>query len=143
MGTSSRLGRCMKAPLRMLCRARDMYVRGLNAFADHMQHGAAMAYPAMASTNYSFPPARAIAGDDDDLRELIRAASLARARTLPRRAAPAPAVRKSQSMAIGRIDEDKPCLSFDDDVEVGSSLVFARRSRSCVAGAKRRARSFV
>ncbi|CAL9090160.1 unnamed protein product [Musa acuminata var. zebrina] len=137
MGTSSRLGRCMKAPLRMLCRARDMYVRGLNAFADHMQHGSAMA-----STNYSFPPARAIAGDDD-LRQLIRAASLARARTLPRRAAPAPAVRKSQSLAIGRIDEDKPCLSFDDDVEVGSSLVFARRSRSCVAGGKRRARSFV
>ncbi|THU48104.1 hypothetical protein C4D60_Mb09t22700 [Musa balbisiana] len=141
MGTSSRLGRCMKAPLRMLCRARDMYVRGLNVFADHMQHGAAVAYPAMASTNYSFPTARASAGDDD-LRELIRAASLARARTLPRRAA-APAVRKSQSLAIGRIDEDKPCLSFDDDVEVGSSLAFARRSRSCVAGAKRRARSFV
>ncbi|KAJ8460055.1 hypothetical protein OPV22_032981 [Ensete ventricosum] len=112
MGTSSRLGRCMKAPLRMLCRARDI-----------------------------FPSARTSAGDDD-LRELMLAASLARARTLPRRA-PAPAVRKSQSLAIGRIDEDKPCLSFEDGVEVGSSLVFARRSRSCAAGAKRRARSFV
>ncbi|XP_008796991.1 uncharacterized protein LOC103712289 [Phoenix dactylifera] len=136
---TSRFGRCLRAPLRVLRRARDMYVRSLTECAGGVQYGAAVGYPTFASVprSYSFGSART-SSSDEDLRELIRAASQSRAGSLNARAGVV--VPRSQSVAVGRIEEDKPC-DFDDDVRVGSDLLFPR-SRSCAVGAKRRPRWF-
>ncbi|XP_010942045.1 uncharacterized protein [Elaeis guineensis] len=136
---ASLFGRCARAPLRVLCRARDLYVRSLNGCAGRVQYGAAIGYPTFATVprSYSVGSARTSASDED-LRELIRAASQGRAGLLNAR--DGVVVPRSQSVAIGRIDEDKPC-DFDDDVRVGSDLLFPR-SRSCAVGAKRRPRWF-
>ncbi|EHA8588538.1 hypothetical protein COCNU_scaffold005702G000020 [Cocos nucifera] len=124
----------------MLCRARDLYVRSLTGCAGRVQCGAAIGYPTFASVPRSFSVGSArTSSSDDDLRELIRAASQGRAGSLNARGCSV--VPRSQSVAIGRIDEDQPC-DFDEDVRVGSDLLFPR-SRSCAVGAKRRPRWFV
>ena len=71
-------------------------------------------------------PARLATGDGD-LRELMRAAS-------ERRAAPErpPAVPRSRSVAMAKIDEDGPC----DFGLAGAGVPFAR-SRSCAVSAGR------
>ncbi|EHA8590668.1 hypothetical protein COCNU_scaffold022069G000010 [Cocos nucifera] len=113
-----------------------MYVRGITGCAGRVRGGGAIGYPTFASIprSYSLGSART-SSSDEDLRELIRAASLSRAGSL-NAGAGGVVVPRSQSVAIGRIEEDGPC-DFDDDVRVGSDLLFPR-SRSCAVGAKRR-----
>lgn len=130
---TSRFGRYLRAPLRAFCRARDMYVRGITGCAGRFQYSGAIGNPTFASV-----PART-SSSDEDLRELIRAASQNRGGSL-NAGAGGVVVPRSQSVAIGRIEEDKP-YDFDDDVRVGSDLLFPR-SRSCAVGAKRRPRWF-
>ena len=67
-------------------------------------------------------------GGDGDLRELIRAASERRA--APEREQP-PAVARSRSVAMAKIDEDRPC---DFDLATGAGVAFGR-SRSCAVNA--------
>uniref|UniRef100_A0A0D9VZH8 Uncharacterized protein n=1 Tax=Leersia perrieri TaxID=77586 RepID=A0A0D9VZH8_9ORYZ len=138
----SKLSWLWRAPARALGRARDMYVRGLTGCARCVPADAAFGYPV-------FVPASGAAsmrsnsfgssgdwrgGGDDDLRELIRAASQRRAaEAAAREAAQAAAVARSQSMvglSMARIDEDAPCEEF------GGAGVAAQfpRSQSCVGG---------
>ncbi|CAD5176531.1 unnamed protein product [Musa acuminata subsp. burmannicoides] len=130
-GTSRRFGRCMKAPVRALCRARDLYVRSMNSCAGRMEYGPPLGCPHFEDLPRSYGLQSA---GDEDLRELMRAASRSLG-TLP-----PPAVPRSQSVAVGRIDEDKPC-DFGE-VAVGADLLLPR-SRSHDPGAKRKARLFV
>ena len=132
---ASRWSRCLRAPVRVLCSVRDLYIKGMNGCAGRVQYGAAVAiaYPSYSEFSHSrsFSSARSSASDED-LRELIRAATRSSQIPVP--------VRRSQSVVVGRIDEDAPC-EFKEDVKVGSDLLFPR-SRSCAVGMKRRMKVF-
>ncbi|KAG6484354.1 uncharacterized protein LOC122011383 [Zingiber officinale] len=130
----------VKAPLRVLCRARDFYVRSMTSCAGRIEvEGGAysMGYP-MASgplpRNFSVASGRSGASEED-LQDLIRTASLRRARSQGSTAA---AVPRSQSVAVARIDEDKECEFGDENP--GGEIVL--RSRSYAPGAERKQRNF-
>ncbi|CAM0876008.1 unnamed protein product [Alopecurus aequalis] len=112
------LGRCVRAPFRVLLRARDLYVTQMASCAGGRGPVGMVSVPRSRSQAFYRS-----AGDDADVRELIRAASRAR---------PPGVARRSQSMDIGRIDEDQPC-EFGTD---GGATVQALgpRSRSCAVG---------
>ncbi|CAL9102287.1 unnamed protein product [Musa textilis] len=144
---ASRLSRCMKAPIRMLCRACDFYVRSMNSCAGRVPQGGALGYT-MTTTlprSFSVQSGRTSMSGDDDLQELIRASSVSRTGggrfdlkgASPQQPAVVP---RSQSVAIGRIDEDKPC-DFGDDVKLGSDFLFPR-SRSYAVAPRRRVAAF-
>ncbi|XP_052149143.1 uncharacterized protein LOC127767747 [Oryza glaberrima] len=134
----SRLSWLWRAPARALGRARDMYVRGMTGCARCVPADAAFGYPvfvpssaaASMRSNSFGSDSRFGGGADDDLRELIRAASQRRAAEQEREAR---AVARSQSMASGismaRIDEDAPCEEFG-----GAGVMHFPRSQSCVGG---------
>ncbi|KAK4793819.1 hypothetical protein SAY86_011813 [Trapa natans] len=65
----SRLMRIIKAPIRGLCKARDLYVRSLSDCAN-MNDFSTVGYHVD-----HYPPLRRSYSDGDDLRELIKAAS--------------------------------------------------------------------
>lgn len=129
-----------RAPRRALGRARDLYVRSLTSCAGQFPSDASFGYPSFAATpapcsraagyhSFSASPSsssRSYDGDGD-LRELMRAAS-------ERRAAPErpPAVPRSRSVAMAKIDEDGPC----EFGLAGAGVAFAR-SRSCAVSAGR------
>ncbi|RRT61902.1 hypothetical protein B296_00027485, partial [Ensete ventricosum] len=122
-GSGSRLRRWLKAPVRMLSRACDCYVRCMTSCAVAVQHGGALGYPTAA------PLPRTSSSRDDDLRDLIRASSVSRMGEVLKRPLSQPTVApRSQSMAMGRIDEDQPC-EFEDDVKLGPDHLLSR-SRS-------------
>jgi hypothetical protein len=129
-----------RGPRRALCAARDLYVRSLTGCAGHLPADAAFGYPTFAAApsfgaHSGFASASSSrryssASDaDEDLRELIRAASQRRAAELERQRHPA-AVPRSHSVAgaMARIDEDGPC----DFASAAAAVVLFPRSRSCV-----------
>ncbi|XP_062190125.1 uncharacterized protein LOC133893169 [Phragmites australis] len=124
-----------RVPRRALRAARDLYVRSLTGCAGHLPGDAAFGYPSFAgvpafSADSLASSSRRSVGDvDDDLRELIRAASQRRAAESAAAAQPA-TVPRSQSVAMTRIDEDRPC-------EFGAGAALFPRSQSCAAGAGR------
>ncbi|THU61198.1 hypothetical protein C4D60_Mb07t20790 [Musa balbisiana] len=121
--SGSRLRRWLKAPARMLSRACDCYVRCMTSCAGGVQHGGALGYPTAA------PLPRTRSSGDDDFRDLIRANSVSRIGEELKWALPQPTVApRSQTMAMGRIDEDRPC-EFEDAVKLGSDYQLPR-SRS-------------
>ncbi|KAL0911139.1 hypothetical protein M5K25_019255 [Dendrobium thyrsiflorum] len=126
------ISRVIRAPLRALCHARDHYVRSMNSVANRFPYGAggetmSSAYTAGVEAR-SFSSAQ-LSSSEEDFRELIRVNSQSRA------IAASEAVRRSRSVAVGRIDEDGPCY-FSGEVGVGESLIFPR-SRTCGAGRNR------
>ncbi|CAD6206514.1 unnamed protein product [Miscanthus lutarioriparius] len=120
------LGRCARAPFRVLLRARDLYVSRLAACAGRRRGGLGpvglVAMPRCQS--HGFYRSAAGGGTDEDVRELIRAAT----RAGPPRVGP-----RSQSVAIGRIDEDSPC-EFGLDHEERAQALMGPRSKSCAVG---------
>ena len=143
MSRGCRLRWLWRAPARALGRARDLYVRGLTGCARYAPSDAAYGYPVFAPAA-SLSRSHSAAGSDwgagsaadEDLRELVRAASERRAEQLR---AELRAVARSQSMAaaltMARIDEDAPCDFGDGAAALGA------RSQSCAGGdAGRRAR---
>ncbi|OEL35370.1 hypothetical protein BAE44_0003610 [Dichanthelium oligosanthes] len=145
MSRGGRLRWLWRAPARALGRARDLYVRGLTGCARYVPSDAAFGYPVFVPAA-SLSRSHSSAGSDwsggaadEDLRELVRAASQ---RRVEQRRAELRAVARSQSMAaalsMARIDEDAPC-EFGGD---GGPGALNARSQSCVGGgdAGRRAR---
>jgi hypothetical protein len=138
MSRGSRLRWLWRAPARALGRARDMYVRGLTGCARYVPSDAAFGYPVLVpapplSRSHSVDWGRG--ADDEDLRELVRAAS--QRRVVEQRRAALRAVARSQSMAaslsMARIDEDATC-------ELGAAAgdgpgALCPRSQSCVGDA--------
>uniref|UniRef100_A0A0E0KIK8 Uncharacterized protein n=1 Tax=Oryza punctata TaxID=4537 RepID=A0A0E0KIK8_ORYPU len=124
------LGRCVRAPFRVLVRARDLYVSRMAACAGGGGgggRGAPVGLVAMPRCqSHGFYRSAAGGSTDDDIRELIRLASRAGP---PRPPGVGP---RSQSVAIGRIDEDEPC-EFGLDGEA-RALAMAPKSKSCTVG---------
>ena len=112
------LGRCVRAPFRVLLRARDLYVTQMASCAGARGPVGMVSVPR--SRSHAFYRS---GGDDGDVRELIRAASRARQPGVGPR---------SQSVAIGRIDEDQPCEFRTDGGATAQAM--GRRSRSCAVG---------
>ncbi|XP_062213275.1 uncharacterized protein LOC133914148 [Phragmites australis] len=119
------LGRCVRAPYRALVRARDLYVSRMTACAGPRGGGPVGLVAMPRSQSHGFYRSAGGSGEDD-VRELIRAASRAGA---PRPAGVGP---RSQSVAIGRIDEDRPCEFGLEDEERAQAL--GPRSKSCAVG---------
>ncbi|KAI3451906.1 hypothetical protein Pfo_008571 [Paulownia fortunei] len=145
----SKLIRYIKGPIRVLARARDLYVKSLTGCGGHVSYGNAMGCPTSQipslprsfSVNSSHPNYRTA---DEELRDLIRLAStrsltgkigaeLYRSKSsLPLGGGGggvAASVPRSNTVAFGRIDEDKPS-EFDEDDNVGLLGEVHPRSRS-------------
>ncbi|GLT98107.1 hypothetical protein SLE2022_156290 [Rubroshorea leprosula] len=130
----SKLMKIILAPIKVLSKARDFYVKGMDDWASRLGNGGVMGGPGVQVSqlpkSFSFKSSRSSDGDEE-LRELLRSASKRameckeRQETNVRERAGMQGMR-SYSVGIGKIgkiDEDKPC-SFEEDV------VYPR-SRSC------------
>ncbi|XP_042012229.1 uncharacterized protein LOC121760657 [Salvia splendens] len=109
----------MKGPAKILARARDFYIRSMTTCAGH----AAVGVPNLhfQSLPRSFSANSDYSSRDDDFRELTRIAStrakakadlLRATSSSPTGPGRVPAVARSRTVSIGRIDEDKP-YEFD------------------------------
>ncbi|XP_030532033.1 uncharacterized protein LOC115742077 [Rhodamnia argentea] len=148
---ATKLSKLLKAPMRILVKARDFYVRSLTDCSGHIAYGGFMGCPTSQINTLPRSFSVSSAKPDEDFRELVRVASL---RSLSNRvgsdltetqhvAGQSPmaatknkarmAMPRSFSTGIGRIDEDKPC-EFGEDVVVKADVY--KRSRS-YAPAKR------
>lgn len=140
----SKLSWCMKAPIRILIKLRDLYIQGMNECSGRLDYGMAMGCPTpqISTLPKSFSTNSARSTNNDDFRELMRAASTRSQANkaqwdLPRKQQPAksPATTRpnnfsrSRSVGFGRIDEDKPCDFGEDDIKVNTDHVYPR-SRS-------------
>ncbi|KAI3726369.1 hypothetical protein L1987_66166 [Smallanthus sonchifolius] len=111
--------RVLKAPVRVVCKIRDLYVSSMYKCAAGMG-GPTGPYTSGLPKSYSTASSRT----DDDFAELMRIAST---RSLGKRLGPEflspqqPVVPRSQSVAIGRIDEDKSC-DFGNDFRLNSEM---------------------
>ncbi|XP_027348484.1 uncharacterized protein LOC113860054 [Abrus precatorius] len=122
----SYLSRYMKAPFRFLMKARDMYVRGMIECSTHFSYvNVSMGCPS--GQVCTLPRSFSVNSEtnDDDFNELVRAASL---KSFGDRRQPVIKVPRSRSVAIGRIDEDKPCDFGDDMIKLKPHIY--PRSRS-------------
>ncbi|TQE14363.1 hypothetical protein C1H46_000282 [Malus baccata] len=144
----SRLTKFMKAPLRVLIKARDFYIMSMTECSGRFDYGTVMGCPAAQvpsalPRSFSTSSTKSSTADNEDYRELMRAASarsvrnkiefdLARKVQLPRQppvAGVPNAIPRSRSVGIRRIDEDKMC-EFDEEEEVKIKRAVYPRSRS-------------
>ncbi|MBA0819555.1 hypothetical protein Gohar_022042 [Gossypium harknessii] len=135
----SKLSRYLKAPIRFLIKSGEFYVKSL--YSERVGYGTVMGCSTGQLNTFprSYSVSRTRSGNgDDDLRELIRAAStrsldnnnrvqldLVR-RQQARQSLKMP---RSHSVGIGRIDEDRPC-DFDEDIKVNIDYVPRRKSHA-------------
>ncbi|PWA78442.1 hypothetical protein CTI12_AA206710 [Artemisia annua] len=126
--------RVLKAPLRAMYKIRDLYISSMYTCASGMggpstNNPYTSGLPKSYSTTSSRP--------DDDFAELMRIAST---RSLGNKLDPeflrrqqsvgAPVVPRSQSVAIGRIDENSACDDFGDDFRLKPELIPRSRSHA-------------
>ena len=127
----------MMAPFHGLVSLRDLYVRSLGGCASRAQQGRVIASSVPRSQSHGFYKSRS---GEEDVRDLIRAASQGSLGTLNRPTKDLTVVPRSQSVAVGvgiaRIDEDAPS-DFGGDVKVGGDSLYPR-SRSVAVVEKRR-----
>ncbi|KAE8675632.1 ARM repeat superfamily protein isoform 1 [Hibiscus syriacus] len=128
--TESRLSRYLKVPIRFLMKAGDFYVKSMTEYSERVGYGTVMGCPTgqvhALPRSYSVGSTRSGHGDDD-YRELMRAAS-ARKFDNNKARRQSPIMPRSQSVGIGRIDEDEPC-EFEDDI-IKVKPAYFPRSRS-------------
>lgn len=111
----SRISRWAKAPIRALIRARDLYVSSMNSCAGHVTYGGGV-YGCPTTDVTTLPKSFSVKSttSDEDFRELLKVAST---RSLgdkidleflrrQRSTGAAKVVPRSQSVSIGRFDED-------------------------------------
>ncbi|XP_031115054.1 uncharacterized protein LOC116019101 [Ipomoea triloba] len=156
--TESKFSRRIKAPIRVLMRARDFYIRSLSDCSGKFGSGAVDVVGGPAPHIYSLPRSFSVASSassvEEDMRELIRIASTkslggkVEAEILRRRQQPSlrsgssaaggggmrNVLPRSHSVAVGRIDEDKPC----DFGDIKVVPVAYPRSRSCAVSGRNR-----
>lgn len=143
--------RIVKAPVRALCRARDLYVRSMGSCASTVGYGN-VGNPGgqHAPLPRSFSAVSARLDDSDDFRELLRAASMKSLGNDPleallkelKSAKPVSKMSKSCSVGMGRIDEEGACEfgqegSREEVPKTAELNLYARRSRSYADAANR------
>ncbi|GER33111.1 hypothetical protein STAS_09217 [Striga asiatica] len=131
----SKFVRFIKGPIRMLARVREFYLHSFTGCASQVAYAGATLHsanlPRSFSTN-STHDSNYRCGDQD-MKELIRIASAgSRNGTLPAGGRGAAAMKRSRTVAIGRIDEETPC-DFGGK-HVAGLPAGVLRSGSCVAG---------
>ncbi|KAK1380166.1 ARM repeat superfamily protein [Heracleum sosnowskyi] len=149
----SKIQRCIKAPIRALGRARDLYIRTMNNLAGKIHStGGALSYPSasVAVLPRSFSVNSASGRyKDGDFRELLRVASarslgnkveldsIRRQQSFPGKTTVGECkvvqVPRTQNVGIGRIDEDHTCDFSDVDIHVKKTEHVFPRSRSSAA----------
>ncbi|XP_052188504.1 uncharacterized protein LOC127798903 [Diospyros lotus] len=149
----SRFLRLITLPIRALGKARDFYVRSMTDYAGKLTHGNYASGPTagqLSSLPKSFSVSSSRSNENDDFRELIRAASTRS--TLGNRVdvndmelymqqhgqvrrPAADAVPRSRSVAMGRIDEEKSCDFGEESLGVAgrAELIFPRSRSHAVA----------
>ncbi|CAK9147544.1 unnamed protein product [Ilex paraguariensis] len=137
----------IKAPIRLLTRARDFYSRSMSECAGQFSDGPYGVIMGCPTTPQMFNLPRSFSvnstsSKEEDFKELMRVAStrsqgskieleiLRRRQPEQSPVAGVNAVPPSQSIGIGRIDEDKPCESCDFGGEIKVKKVINPRSRS-------------
>lgn len=136
---SKLISKCIKAPIRVLSKARDFYMRTLLGCAGKVNsygpYDGAMGYPTgpyLTTLPRSFSAASSSSDSnyDNDLRELIRIAS-ARGNTVKKVEGMVPRS-KSVHINIGRIDEEKACEfgGEEEDIKLKKIDNLFPRSRS-------------
>ncbi|XP_035548618.1 uncharacterized protein LOC109015906 [Juglans regia] len=117
-GNQNKFVRFITTPIRILGKARDVYVRSITNCATGVRYGQSTGCPTALPKSFSVSSSRS--NNDEELRELIRAASV---RTLIERidmemimkqqagmqSRGSKVLPKSCSVGMGRIDEDGPC----------------------------------
>ncbi|KAF3640077.1 hypothetical protein T459_06626 [Capsicum annuum] len=141
----SRIKKCIKAPMRILIKARDCYVRNLTNCSGRIGYGGASgmgscgAFTQVSSLPRSFSGNSSVSSGDEDFRELMRISSvrtrveleMLRRKSLAKNGTNV--VPRTRSVAIGRIDEEGPC-DFDEEGEVCTDVY--PRSRSCAVSSR-------
>lgn len=144
--------RIVKAPIRALCRARDLYVRSMGSCASTVSYGNV---GGPGGNHDALPRSFSVGSsrleDTDDFRELLRAASMKSLGSDPLEALlkelksdknPASKMSKSCSVGMGRIDEEKASEfgeegNYEEEVKPKEINLYARRSRSYADAASR------
>ncbi|XP_020229633.1 uncharacterized protein LOC109810559 [Cajanus cajan] len=113
----SKLRSYLKAPLRFLTKARDMYVRGMIDCSGQLSYvDASMGCPTAHLSTVPRSFSVNSASSEDDFKDLVRAASLRSYGHHFHFDEAAIKMPRSRSAGIGRIDENKPCEFGHDDV---------------------------
>ncbi|CAI9784855.1 unnamed protein product [Fraxinus pennsylvanica] len=127
--------RVITIPYRALCKARDFYVRSITDCSDMANYRPTN----MRGLPKSYSVRSSLSSESEDFRELVRASSSRRTdldlelylqQQKKVGAVSRAEMPRSISVAMGRIDEDRPCCSFGD-MNVNSNREFKYpRSRS-------------
>ena len=149
----NRFMRFMKAPIRVLIKARDFYMKSMTECSTRFDYGGmAMGCPtaqvpsALPRSFSTSSVKSSSSSNNDDYRELVRAASARSTSAYSRKmedlgrkqqqinstGANNEMMNRSRSVGIGRIDEDKACEFGEEDVKVNKNL-FPRSKSSAVA----------
>ncbi|XP_050206924.1 uncharacterized protein LOC126656396 [Mercurialis annua] len=156
----NKFSKFIKVPLKILIKARDFYVKSMTEYSDRIGYGSVMGCPTGHVLNtlpksYSVNSSRS-STRDDDYRELLRVASVKGLRSTTNnfdefqrqqsRKSPIRAnlvstngiynLPRSYSVGIGRIDEDRECDSFEEEIKVKPN-VFSRSKSYAVSKTKR------
>ncbi|XP_076940325.1 uncharacterized protein LOC143609455 [Bidens hawaiensis] len=123
---SSFATKVLKAPVKVVFKIRDLYISSMYSCASGVGRGPTGPYTSGLPKSYSSASSRT----DDDYAELMRIASTRSAGDSVGRQK-SPVVRRSQSAAIGRIDEEGS-FHFNDDFRVDTSEMFPRSKSHAV-----------
>lgn len=114
--------RIISIPGRALSKARDFYVKSMNGYADRISCGNVAATPGTSQFSGLPKSFSARSYTDDDMRELVRASS---GRQMNMRSGSQAMPPRSSSVAMGRIDEERPCCYFSED-HVDANFITAK-----------------
>ncbi|KAK4712072.1 hypothetical protein R3W88_006585 [Solanum pinnatisectum] len=139
----SRIKKCIKAPIKILIKARDCYVRSLTNCSGRMGYGSAIgscpAFTQISSLPRRFSANSSASSGDDDFRELMRISSRknhvelenVRQKSLDKKGRNV--VPRNRYVAIGRIDEEEPS-DFGEEVRVSTDVYPRSRSYAVSSG---------
>ncbi|KAJ7958281.1 3-isopropylmalate dehydratase large subunit like [Quillaja saponaria] len=136
--TQNKFVRIITIPIKALCKARDFYVRSMTGCAGSMSFGSMDPAAHFGSAlPRSFSGSSSMSNDNDDFRELVRAASacsfgnridmdmILKQQVISNKGLP-----KSCSVGMSRIDEDKACDFGEDGVVDGKPNLLFPRSKT-------------
>ncbi|KAF5205624.1 hypothetical protein FRX31_004790 [Thalictrum thalictroides] len=127
----SKFIRFIKAPLRILGRARDLYVQSLSNCSGTMSYGS-FGFPSGPIMPRSFSVNSLRSNEDGELKELMRAASQRSQREkLEIQQQSLTKLPRSYTVGIGRIDEDEAC-EFEEDLKVKPEFLYPRSKSHAV-----------